>query len=654
MAAGALISAGCLALATSQAQAAPTDAKAHVLKGSVAPEISGHPAIGAAAASQTRTVQLWLKPKAAAESFATAVSTPGSLTYRHFLTPDQYTQAYGAGSATIKQVRSWLTGHGFSHLSTDSQHNYVSAQAPVSTVQKAFSVKINKYRVTGPDGTQQTVTSNDRDITLPAALGSDVSAVTGLDTIQPRTFHSARPTTAKTAAAQAATAEAAAADPDADCSTYYGQKTKTGLPKYKGSTSFPYVGCGYTAKQLRAAYGMNTANNGAGQTIAYIEIGTPYRMLKSLKRYATLGGLPAPKSTSYNELTVGDDVNNCGNAFDVEEQLDVEAGYTTAPGAKHLLVGGDGCNLKYGGVQALLDAELAVLDGSGSAPFATIESNSWGLTGEAATSALTTAMHSILVRAAAEGVGMYFSSGDNPGLSQPADDSLAISVGGTSLGIGAKDQRLFETGWSNEELDLDGKKYDNEGIGRSAAGGGASLLYAQPAYQAGVVPKKVAIPPSGDSTQPRRTVPDLSAVADAYTGIQQVDVEQTDKGKDFYDIFPDGGTSLSSPLVAGIMADVQQGGVRLGFVNPTLYSLAGTAAWHDTLAVTKSTPASRSAVYCPPTSELCWEGLETLDSQDRVYTDQSTTKGYDTMTGLGTPNGQTFINALRTAATQAP
>ena len=40
------------------------------------------------------------------------------------------------------------------------------------------------------------------------------------------------------------------------------------------------------------------------------------------------------------------------------------------------------------------------------------------------------------MQAAAEGVGMYFSSGDGSGVHEPASDPYAVSVGGTTLGIG--------------------------------------------------------------------------------------------------------------------------------------------------------------------------------------------------------------------------
>ena len=47
---------------------------------------------------------------------------------------------------------------------------------------------------------------------------------------------------------------------------------------------------------------------------------------------------------------------------------------------------------------------------------------------------------------------------------------------------------------------------------------------------------------------------------------------------------------------------------------------------------------------CPGDGRLCYEdALLTLDSQNPAYTDQVTAKGYDTMTGIGTPNGLSFL-----------
>src|SRR5690242_6518760 len=156
-------------------------------------------------------------------------------------------------------------------------------------------------------------------------------------------------------------------------------------------------------------------------------------MFKTLTRYAKVNKLRPPRASQYRALTLGRG-NDCLNRSNGEEQLDSEAVYAMAPDADQLLVGGDTCDARLQGLQALFDAQLAVLDGTGRAPLATIESNSWGKTGgETLPPVYMLAAHSIMVRAAAEGVTMVFSSGDYPGVSIPASDPYALAVGGTTL-----------------------------------------------------------------------------------------------------------------------------------------------------------------------------------------------------------------------------
>ena len=164
-----------------------------------------------------------------------------------------------------------------------------------------------------------------------------------------------------------------------------------------------------------------------------------------------------------------------------------------APGANQLVVGGDSCNNGDFGNQGLFDADIVIIDGTAAShhhPLANISSNSWGPGTDAQPAILTNIMHAYLVRAAAQGVGMYFASGDCSGVETP-DDPFAILVGGTSLGIGRNDQRLFETGWSSG---LSGA--------RATAQWGPRRRWrhqwrsqpdlAQPAYQHGVVPRALA------------------------------------------------------------------------------------------------------------------------------------------------------------------
>src|SRR6202034_2257650 len=109
-----------------------------------------------------------------------------------------------------------------------------------------------------------------------------------------------------------------------------------------------------------------------------------------------------------------------------------------------------------------------------------------------------------------------------------------------------------------------------------------------------------------------------------------------------YFTMPNGGTSLATPLVAGIIADAQQGQpTPVGFTDPALYRLNGTTALNDTLPSTSRTPGLYRGEAC--TDGFCGPlSLITFDDQSPTmpgYKGQVTLNGYDNMTGLGTPHG---------------
>ncbi len=188
-----------------------------------------------------------------------------------------------------------------------------------------------------------------------------------------------------------------------------------------------------------------------------------------------------------------------------------------APLADQLVVGGDSCNNGFFGLQALFNADTTILNGVGGHPLAQIASNSWEGGDEALPLNMLNIEHAYLLRAAAEGVSMLFSAGDGSGVETPSSDPYATSVGGTTLGIGKADPRLFETGWSTGwSVDVKNKwVFQGEAY---ASGGGPSLLWAQPAYQRGVVPNSLAKAP-GNRGGLVRAVPDISADADPSTGM---------------------------------------------------------------------------------------------------------------------------------------
>jgi len=633
--------AGCVVAAAGVVLGTPGIARAASaipVPGPAAPAVAPGVLVGPVPGSRQLTVQVWLAPDlAGAAAFADSVATPGSPAFHRYLSPDAYTARFGPSAGQAAAVTAWLTAEGLTRVHADSGRDWVSATGPVSRIESAFGVRIEEYRVTGADGEPAEIESNDRAVSVPASLAPAVLGVTGLD--------SAPPVTSATGPATAPS-----------CSHYWAQHAKSFRPAYRGLTKASLPACGYSAGQVRAAYGATTAATGKGQTVALTEEEAPPAMLATLKDYAKGNRLPEPKAAQFKELQIATG-GPCGASpagaspagaaqsgfYPGEAQMDSEAVYAMAPGAAQLMVVGDGCNE----VQSLLDTALYVLTGNGARPRASIVSNSWGLLpGEVPVQTV----HAMDLRAAAEGVGMYFASGDTPGLSLTDSDPYATAVGGTTLGIGAKANRVFETGWSDDYASLDVGTWTDIGLG-GGDGGGTSLVWEQPAYQKGVVPASMSRARVGKRTVTDRAVPDIAADGDPDTGILIGYIASgTDAHPGPYQTQVGAGTSLATPLVAGLVADAQQGQKSaFGFINPLLYRLAGTRALHDILPVTASMPQQDRDAW-EPASPGVSPAVDVFDSQERAYTQQVTAKGYDTMTGIGTPNGTAFITGLRRAA----
>ncbi len=375
-------------------------------------------------------------------------------------------------------MAAWLRTAGFTSVHADAQRDYVRGTASTATIETALRVRLRLYRpAPGVTAGRYPLRANDRAVFVPSFLASRVLGVTGLDNAAPL-IPLIRTRTAGHAAANATRADATGTAIKAPCSRYYGQHHVTGLPAQFGVTSFPTDVCGYAAGQLRSAYGATARAAGRGQRIALVELGLSRDMFLTLHDYARANGLPAPARARYAQRSLGRG-NACGDPFDGEEQIDVEASYAMAPAASQLVVGGDSCNEGDFGQQGLVDADLAILDGTGRRPLASVVSNSWETGGESQAASLTGIEHAFLVRAAAEGVGMYFSAGDGSGVEEPSSDPFAIAVGGTSLGIGASGRRLFETGWSSGISVVQHGRWVLQGE-NGASGGGPSLLWRQP------------------------------------------------------------------------------------------------------------------------------------------------------------------------------
>jgi kumamolisin len=203
------------------------------------------------------------------------------------------------------------------------------------------------------------------------------------------------------------------------------------------------------------------------------------------------------------------------------------------------------------------------------------------------------AMDQALQSAAALGVSVCVASGDNGATDGETDGNLHVDFPASSPhALGCGGTRLPKSG---------AEVAWNDGADGGATGGGYSSAFPAPSWQGGIE----------GSQNNQRGVPDVAGDADPETGYN-VRVDGTDVVV--------GGTSAVAPLWAGLLALANQSlGDRVGFINPVLYQ--------NKKAFTDIKKGSNNGYHAA--------------------------EGWDPVTGLGSPIGNTVVTALQAAAPAA-
>jgi subtilase family serine protease len=615
------------------------------------------------------------------QSLVASVSTPGSGSYRAFLTPAQYTEKFSATQADVSTLTGFLKDQGFSVTSVSPTRTTMSVTGTAATVTSTFGTALRSYATS----TSGTLVAPGGALTLPADIAPLVAGVRGLADLQHlATPHNRaagsdvsgsenRPNRTDPAKVKKTQKKGGGAPPSpgflnaGPCSSFYGEKPATGTPPVNGEVQ-PYAVCGYSPSQIQSAYGIDRAIkgrsqiDGRGTTVAITDAYNSPTIFDDASTYSAQHGLPAitkgqystvlPKKSfqlGYNDAVNGD---QCGEqGWYGEQTLDVEAVHTTAPGAKILFVAARSC-----GDSDFADALATVVDGH----LADSITNSWGNVGEADESGTLGKYQAIFAQAVVEGIGMYFSSGDDgddtvdglpPSVDLPASSPLVTAVGGTSLGVKNNGGYGFEDGWGTGKSKLVNGSWSPSVPGpfTSGGGGGASRLFDQPFYQQGVVPD--ALSGKAGLGRPTRTVPDVAMDADPNTGFL-VGQTQTFLDGVRYSEYRIGGTSLSSPLMAGLVAlSDQASGFHHGFINPALYALAATSYVHDVKNPDVTHYEVRNDYPADPTTGISDPRQPTTTSLRALNLTQSlhAAPGYDDISGVGSPKGFAFLTALGSA-----
>ena len=511
---------------------------------------------------------------AALERLLESQRDPSSPDYQRWLTPEEYADRFGASSDDIAKITQWLEAQGFAVDQTARARNWIAFSGPAGKVAQTFQTELHRYRWHG-----ETHFANVSDPSIPAALAGIASEIRGLDDFR------LRPPRAKKIA-----------------------------PDYTASSGAHYL----APDDLAAIYDITplyrNGYDGTGQKLAIV--GQTDINIADIRGFRSQFGLAAKDP----QLVLYGPDPGVSSGDQIESDLDLEWSGAVARNATIVFVYSQDvmASLEYAIDQNIAPA---ISMSYGGCEIGTSSSN-----------------RSLAQQANAEGITWLNSSGDSgaagcdydgpaaaqygPAVTFPADIPEVTAVGGTefnesgSAGWSSTNSSTWQS--ANGYLPEKGWNDTSLGDGIWASGGGASVVFSKPSWQAG----------PGVPNDNARDVPDVALTASGdHDGYLMYMSGQ---------LFPVGGTSASSPSFAGIVtllnhyltANAIQAKPGLGNINPTLYNLAqnGNASIHDVTTGNNIVPCVARSTGCTTGSFGYSAGV-----------------GYDQVTGVGSVDAYNLV-----------
>jgi subtilase family serine protease len=610
-----------------------------------------------------------------------------------YLSMEQVRARHAPRATDVATVAKYLTSRGF-EVSAPQDTLYVKATATAARVQSTFNVQLHQYQLFG-----RTFRASARGATLPPELAPLVAGVGGLSTLGAEPQIALAGKKAATNVHTAADAEGLAPQPlpfnaqsnglvfSAQC--FYGTTTESfsggGVSAtYQGNrfgapiTSPPpnAAPCGYQPSDLQTAYNLTPLYqhglDGTGMTIAIVDAYGSTTIAADAAAFSAAMGLPPVNLTVIGTPTESNFSTDANAGWATETTLDVEWVHAVAPGANIILV--------VAPTNFTSDLFTAIITAA-SQPGVVAISNSWSgfdtaFYGIAAESAVYNPLDTILQAIGAAGISVNFSTGDYGDNAKllgglytstgwPASSPFATGVGGVSVALDSNKHIAWQTSWGTElteiadKVSLGSPPIDaanpgpfNEGFDAGGTGG-FSDAYPKPSWQSGV---------PGN----RRGTPDISWVADPFTGVEIIFTADA-SGDLAIEVI--GGTSVACPMFSGLWGiATQRAHHPLGQAAPRLYRLSresgaitdivnfsspnnvtgtltdanGTSTMRasELAAPLNNQPNFVSALYNSPFSTRWFVISFGVDST------LTTGPGWDVATGLGTPNGWNFVQAV--------
>jgi subtilase family serine protease len=529
--------------------------------------------------------------EAALDQLLAAQNDPKSPLYHKYLTPQAFASQFGAAPSDIAKVTAWLESHGMNVEQAPAGNRALVFSGTAGQVNNAFQTEIRQYNVAGVNHL-----ANATDPKIPEALSGAIAGVVKLHDFR----HS----------------------PHAALSKMQASINPTN-PQYTNGSAHNLTPADYAIiYDLSPLY--TAGINGTGQSIAVIARSNIY--LSDAQNFRNTFGLKAndPKFI----ITNSDPGVLSGDS--VETSLDTEWSGAVAPNATIKVI------ISSSGTSDGIDLSSLYAVNNYAAPIITL---SYGSCEAGMGSSELSFYNALWKQAASQGQSVMVSAGDSSaaGCDNPNSSSAvygrainglcsspyATCVGGTQFAdttnpgqywlpnntstYGSAISYIPETVW-NESGSVSG------GSGLWGGGGGASIYFTKPSWQAGK-----GVPADG-----MRDVPDVSLSAASHDGYFIA------YQGGFWTV---GGTSAAAPSFAGMVALVDQKmNAPQGLLNATLYPLAtkqasgGAAVFHDTINGNNSVPG---------------------------VTGYLATVGYDLASGLGSVDANLLVNHWTDASSPA-
>lgn len=481
----------------------------------------------------TLNIVLPLSNQAGLDEFLSELYDPSSPSYRHFLTPAEFTARFGPSQADYNAVVSYVKANGFQVIGGTRDGMDVGIKGPVSEIESAFHVTMRTYK----DPTQNRVFySPDREPTT--SLNFELWHVSGMDNYSiPHPMYEKK----------------------SDYAAKHGLNIKD-VVSHATTGSGPSAS--FLGSDMRAAYYGTGSLTGTGQNLGLLEYdGTD---LADLNTYFT--NVHQTNNVPITLLSTDGTSTSCtasGGCDDTEQTLDMTQAIGMAPGLSSL-------------VMYIGSTDTAIISAMTThSPLPTTIGCSWGWT-----PADPSTLDPYFEKMAAQGQNFFVASGDDSTWSKsgsheawPADDANIVSVGGTDLTTAsAAGSWKSETAWSD-------------------SGGGISPdSIAIPSWQqlSGVINS------SNKGSTTLRNGPDVSANANFtfYTCADQTSCLANEYGGTSF-----AAPMWAAYIALVNQQLVANGDSTIGFLNPTIYAQNVTSSYdtdfHD---ITSGTSGSYSAV----------------------------------------------------------